>query len=73
MPYLFDQLDLNHDGVVDYNEVLGIYKIFGCTDERSRVSNLTKILILTILLRNSIVSSTSWKSKRKWNVLHANK
>ena len=24
VPYLFDQLDLNHDGVVDYNEVLGI-------------------------------------------------
>ena len=65
MPYIFDQLDLNHDGVIDYNEVLGVYKIFGCTDEKSRVSNYTKILafIIDLLSRNSILSSTSRNKK----------
>ena len=47
MPYLFDQLDLNHDGVIDFNEALGVYKIFGCTDENYRVSNQIKMIIIT--------------------------
>ena len=45
VPYLFDQLDLNHDGVIDFNEALGVYKIFGCADENYRVSNHIKIML----------------------------
>ena len=68
VPYLFDQLDLNHDGVIDYNEQRIIYKIFGCSDENSRVSKM-KIMTLIVLY-----SSNSYqKYNLKWHVMHANK
>ena len=46
MPFFFDQLDTNHDGFIDYEEVLGIYKIFGCSDEKSRVSITTQLCLM---------------------------